>query len=168
MLTFVHPTEANRADVEAFYAEFNGRPESVIGSGVSESFDTWLASMHSRITAVGLPEGFVQEAFYLCYNGPDLVGVLNLKFSLTPYLLDYGGHIGYAVRPSRQGHGFATQMLRQACEIAHGMGMERLLLVCDDDNYASEKVILRNGGVYENTLHDDEEDVFVKRFWIIL
>lgn len=46
--------------------------------------------------------------------------------------------------------------------------MEKLLLVCDDDNYASEKVILRHGGVYEDTRFDPEEAVNVKRYWITL
>lgn len=46
--------------------------------------------------------------------------------------------------------------------------MDRLLLVCDDDNYASEKVILRNGGQYEDTRYDPEEAVNVKRYWISL
>ena len=46
--------------------------------------------------------------------------------------------------------------------------MDRLLCVCDDDNDASEKVILKNGGVFENALYDPEEQVTVKRFWISL
>ena len=46
--------------------------------------------------------------------------------------------------------------------------MEKLLLVCDDGNYASEKVILRNGVVYEDTRFDPEEAVNVKRYWITL
>ena len=110
----------------------------------------------------------MQEAFYLCYDGDEVVGVLNLKFTLTPFLLNYGGHVGYAVRPSRQNHGLATQMMRQCMDIARGMGMEKLLLVCDDDNYASEKVILRSGAVYEDTRYDPEEAVNVKRFWVTL
>ena len=50
--------------------------------------------------------------------------------------------------------------------MARAAGLDRLLLVCDDDNIASEKVILKNGGQYENTLFDPDEQVFVKRYWI--
>ena len=42
------------------------------------------------------------------------------------------------------------------------------LCVCDEDNLASEKVILKNGGIFENSLYDEEECVFVKRYWIDL
>ena len=44
----------------------------------------------------------------------------------------------------------------------------RVLCVCDEDNVASEKVILNNGGVLENRLFDPEEQEFVKRYWIAL
>ena len=46
------------------------------------------------------------------------------------------------------------------------LGLEQVLCICDEDNYASEKVILKNGGVFENNLYDSEENVNVKRFWI--
>lgn len=45
---------------------------------------------------------------------------------------------------------------------------DRILCVCDTDNYASEAVILKNGGVLENELFDPEENVTVKRYWIDL
>lgn len=168
MLTFVYPTAANRADVLDFYAEFAREGTECIGCRGAEDYDRWLTNIHNRITATDLPDGFVQEAFYLCYDGSEMVGVLNLKFTLTPYLLNYGGHIGYAVRPGRQGHGLATRMLRQSLDIARGMGMDKVLLVCDDDNLASEKVIQHCGGQYEDTRYDAEEAVHVKRYWITL
>lgn len=40
--------------------------------------------------------------------------------------------------------------------------------MCDEDNLASEKVIQKNGGVFENRLFDAGESVFVKRYWIQL
>lgn len=43
-----------------------------------------------------------------------------------------------------------------------------VLCVCDEDSIASERVIIKNGGIFENRLYDDEEKVFVKRYWIDL
>ena len=45
-------------------------------------------------------------------------------------------------------------------------GFERVLCVCDNDNCASERVILKNGGVFESELFDPAENVTVKRYWI--
>ena len=87
----------------------------------------------------------MREDFYLCYEDGKLVGVFSLKFELTEFLLKLGGHIGYAVRPSERNRGLATQMLGQGVELAGRLGFERVLCVCDGDNYASERVILKRG-----------------------
>ena len=167
-LKLVLPTEENRADVLAFYDDIEKSGGACIGMGNYKNYDQWLTGMQNRHTGKNLPEGYVRENFYLCYEGTRLVGVFSLKFELTEYLLNYGGHVGYATRPADRGRGLATQMLRQGLELAGEFGFDRILCICDDDNYASEKVILKNGGVLENELYDPEEAVTVKRFWITL
>ena len=79
----------------------------------------------------------MREDFYLCYEGNRLIGVFSLKFELTEFLLNYGGHIGYATRPSDRKRGLATQMLKQGLELSKELGFERILCVCDSDNYCS-------------------------------
>lgn len=168
MLTFVLPAEQNREDVLAFYEEIERGGGACIGMGNSKNYDLWLTGMRNRHTGQNLPEGYVRENFYLCYEGNRLIGVFSLKFELTEFLLKYGGHIGYATRPSDRNRGLATQMLKQGLGLAKAFGFDRVLCVCDDDNCASEKVILKNGGVLENELYDPDENVTVKRFWIQL
>ncbi len=164
MLDFVLPTEQNRSDVLSFYGESGSG--ACIGIGNHRDYGLWLNGMRNRRTGEKLPNGYVRENFYLCYEGPALVGVFSLKFELTEYLLNYGGHIGYAVRPSERGRGLATQMLKQGLIIAREFHFERVLCVCDNDNRASERVILKNGGVFESELFDPAENVTVKRYWI--
>lgn len=168
MLDFLLPTEQNRADVLAFYDEIEQSGGVCIGMGNYKDYDRWLAGMRDRHTGTNLPEGYVREDFYLCYAGARLVGVFSLKFELTAFLLQYGGHIGYATRPSDRNRGLATQMLRQGLARAEALGFDRVLCVCDSDNYSSERVILKNGGVLEDARYDPDEGVTVKRFWIRL
>lgn len=59
-------------------------------------------------------------------------------------------------------------MLAQELDIARELGFGRVLCVCDEDNIASERVIIKNGGIFENRLYDEKEKVFVKRYWIDL
>ena len=120
--------------------------------------------MQNRHTGENLPEGYVRENFYLCYEGERLIGVFSLKFELTEFLLNFGGHVGYATRSSDRNRGLATQMLKQGIDLAKQFGFDRILCICDSDNYASEKVILKNDGRFENELYDPEEAVAVKRF----
>lgn len=44
------------------------------------------------------------------------------------------------------------------------MGIEKLLVTCDVNNKASEKTILANDGVYENTIDVDGSQM--KRYWV--
>lgn len=168
MLEFVLPTEKNKDDVISFYTEIEESGGECIGMGNYKNYDLWLTGMHNRHTGKNLPDGYVRENFYLCYQNDRLVGVFSLKFELTEFLLNYGGHIGYATRSADRNRGIATQMLKQGLALAKDFGFDRILCICDNDNYASEKVILKNGGVFENELFDPDESITVKRFWIRL
>ena len=65
--------------------------------------------------------------------------------------MDFGGHIGYGVRPVHRRRGYATEMLRQALVIARAEEVDRILVTCDDDNTASTVIIERTGGVLDDT-----------------
>lgn len=54
-------------------------------------------------------------------------------------------------------------MLKQGLDIARELGFVRVLCVCDEDNIASERVIIKNGGIFENRLYDEKEKVFCKK-----
>ncbi len=168
MIALRLPTAADREDVLSFYREFETHHGTCIGFANHGDYETWLRGMQNRHTGTDLPEGYVREDFLLCYEGAELVGVFSLKYELTDYLLHFGGHVGYAVRPTRRCHGYATEILRRGLETARDAGFTRILAICDEDNVASERVILKNGGVLENTLFDPEENVTVKRYWISL
>ena len=111
-----------------------------------------------------LPEDRVHCDYYWITDGsgPDeeVVGFLALRHSLTAWLLEEGGHIGYSVRPSRREQGHASRALALAVRRAAELGLERVLVTCDDDNLASARTIERNGGVYEDTRNGK------RRYWI--
>jgi predicted acetyltransferase len=66
------------------------------------------------------------------------------------------------VRPSRRGEGHATRALKLALPRASALGIDRVLLTCDEDNEPSRRTIERNGGVYEDTRNGK------RRYWIDL
>lgn len=57
------------------------------------------------------------------------------------------GHIGYAVIPSMRGHGYATRALAEILPYALAEGLRWVELTTDVDNIASQRTILKNGGV---------------------
>lgn len=114
--------------------------------------------------ATELPEDRVHCDYYWIADGvgadEEVVGFLALRHTLTAWLLEEGGHIGYAVRPSLRGQGHATRALALAVRRAAELGLERVLLTCDEPNVASARTIERNGGVYEDTRNGK------RRYWI--
>src|SRR5438128_907252 len=80
---------------------------------------------------------------------------------------DQRGHVGYGVRPSARGRGVATWALGEVLRLAPAEGLDRVLLVCVDDNLASIKTIERHGGVLEQTVSGDG-GVRVRRYWVDL
>jgi predicted acetyltransferase len=96
------------------------------------------------------PEGHVPATTLWWVDGEEYLGRLSIQHRLTDHLLNVGGHIGYDVRPSARRRGHATAMLAAALPVARGLGIDRALLTCDEDNIASRKVIEVNGGVLED------------------
>ena len=95
-----------------------------------------------------------------------LVGMTNLRHHLNDYLLAYGGHIGYSVRPSERQNGYATQMLRLTLEQARARGIGKVRICCDHYNVASAKTIRANGGVLEDEQFDPQDGTLTQRYWI--
>lgn len=95
-----------------------------------------------------------------------LVGMTNLRHHLNDYLLTYGGHIGYSVRPSERQNGYATQMLRLTLEQARARGIGKVRICCDHYNVASAKTIRANGGVLEDEQFDPQDGTLTQRYWI--
>lgn len=106
------------------------------------------------------PAGWVRGTYLWMVDGDAVVGRISLRHSLTPWLLEVGGHIGYAVRPSARRHGYASEGLRLMRGLAHDLGIDPVLVTCDDDNIASRRVIEANGGVLEDIRNHK------MRFWV--
>jgi len=65
------------------------------------------------------------------------------------------GHLGYGIRPSARRRGLATWAAEQMLDEAREIGLDRVLLVCADDNIASVRTIERLGGVLEGVQETD-------------
>ncbi len=102
-------------------------------------------------------------ATHLWYiDGTTFLGRLSIRHRLTPWLYDYGGHIGYDVRPSARRQGHATRMLQLSLPWCRSLGIDPVLVTCDVDNEPSRRVIEKAGGIFE-----DQRDMKL-RYWIPL
>ena len=123
--------------------------------------------------------GYRDRVFWLIDDGR-YIGQTSIRGELgTPFLITYGGHIGYSIRPSRRRQGYGRKILGLALERCPDVGLTRVLLTCDSDNDASKKIIEGNGGKFESAMtmdpgvlraegRDPEESVQKLRYWIDL
>ena len=96
----------------------------------------------------------------------DVLGMIDIRHYLNEYLTQVGGNIGYSVRKTERNKGYAKQMFKLALEKCKGLKIKKVLITCDEDNIASEKVILSANAKFEDIRNIDGENK--KRFWIDL
>ena len=75
-------------------------------------------------------------------------GTINLRFaSVGEDLPEHvSGHVGYSVVAWKRGGGRATRALALILPVARAAGLARVMVTCDEDNAASQRVIEKNGG----------------------
>lgn len=115
-----------------------------------------------------LPESWVPSTSYWLIDNDEFIGHVNIRHRLNDYILNYAGHIGYAIRPSKRRQGYGTKILALALPKAAALGLNRILITCDDTNLASHKIIKKNGGILENSIEQENDLPKKLRFWIEL
>ena len=132
------------------------------------SIEDWLEELKKRSSDATVPEGLVPSSTYLGIREKDnyIVGMINIRHYLNEYLTQIGGNIGYSVRKTERNKGYAKQMLKLALEKCKELKIKKVLITCDKDNIASEKVILSANARFEDIRCIDGENI--KRFWIEL
>jgi predicted acetyltransferase len=127
-----------------------------------ETFLEWLGQLEaeSHPDAIARFPGWVPQTTLWWVDETEYLGRVGIRHRLTEPLLQFGGHIGYDVRPSARRQGHATAMLRASLATARALGIEKALVTCDHDNVASRKVIEANGGV------EDEPNALKLRYWV--
>ncbi|REK71431.1 GNAT family N-acetyltransferase [Paenibacillus paeoniae] len=169
----VKPSLEYREAYLEFYEDWLTEGVEAIVPWVAENdphdFEAYVAFLYAADSEEKLTnDDFVPHSTYWLINEEDeVVGAVNIRHRLNQKLLESGGHIGYGIRPSRRGRGYATAQLAEALKVTKAMGIERVLLVCDQDNEASERTIRRAGGVQDSQRTTDNGEV-LKRFWIDL
>lgn len=131
--------------------------------------DAWLLLQDQLSNLDTVPSGYVPAMTYL-YTEIDrnvIIGIVNIRLALNDYMEQFGGHIGYSVHPDYRGFGYGHAQLKAALIQAKALGLDKVLITCDDDNLPSSKVIEAQGGVLENKVEHPEFGL-IRRYWIDL
>ncbi len=76
-------------------------------------------------------------------------------------------HIYYQVNEADRGHGYGKEALRLALGEVKKLGLPLAVVTCDENNFASKRVIEANGGVHINTCVCDNGKVLLKYEFVL-
>ena len=158
------PTLADKEAVLDMMVEFE-KSQSAHDGGFWDAddvvYEEWLETNMQKEMGINLPENRVPSIQFVSFDDIGrALGFLNLRLRLNEGLLKYAGHIGYSIRPSEIGKGYAKETLRQGLQVAKEKNIKRTLVTCSVNNPASRAVILANGGLIEDVRNG------VERYWI--
>lgn len=159
VIQLVTPDAAQYDQWREAFDEFGATAKDGSGYTPSERVDTSLTGFaeyladrarQSDVTQPA-PVGWVHSDYLWMMDDGALVGFLAVRHALTDFLYNRVGHIGYSVRPTARGRGYATEALQLGLAHARSLGIESVLLTCAESNDASRAVIEKCGGEYEDS-----------------
>lgn len=179
MPALVRPDLAHMASyVDALhegYARDSLRPESPeLIAQITREPEWFVRLVNHPPTTIVLPDATlgerVPETELWWVEGDRFLGSVSVRHRLNDLLEAWGGHIGYAVRPSARGQGHATAMLAAMLDhVRANLALDRVTLTVNSKNPASMQVIEKNGGVFRDEIpHPWIEGDTGRRYWIEL
>ena len=170
-MKLVEPTMEYSRQIQAYRKEFLDCGDSMDGTEGLRRYEDpkdWIERLDSLKDPSKVPSNLVPASLYMyvCEEDDKIVGMIDIRHYLNEHLAQFGGHIGYSVAPSERRKGYASQMLSLVLPRCKELGIEKVLITCISGNEGSRRTILKNGGVYESTVYEEDEGIYLERYWI--
>ena len=170
-LFLIKPDDSYSEQIAEYRQEFLDINSSLDGCGAlmrMENPSDWLQQCKDCENKETVPEGWVEATQFILVRESDnrLLGMIQVRHYFNEFLENYGGHIGYSVRPSERKKGYARQMLKMCLPYCAEIGLNKVLITCKETNEGSRKTILANGGIYESTVVVPDDNIRLERYWI--
>jgi predicted acetyltransferase len=170
MFQLVRPAEAYRESylqsLQEAHAE--GRLLHLDYDALSADFGAFVQELLDKEEPEKVLPGRVAESIYWLVKDDNYIGRVSVRHMLNDYLWQVGGHIGYDIRPSERRKGYGKQILELALPKARDLGLKQILITCDNDNIASQKIIEANGGLFAGEYEVEEQETPIMHYWIEL
>ena len=129
-----------------------------------ENFDSFLKKV--KESKMGINNNGLKEIFYFAIENDKIVGHGSIR--LNPEVdknINIYGHIMYGVVPSKRRKGYGTLICKLLIKKATELGLENIIISCNNDNLPSSLIIKNNNGtLFEKAI--DEEGNLINRYKI--
>lgn len=99
-------------------------------------------------------------------NDNKIVGTINIRWNLSEKMLEFGGHIGYGIRPTERRKGYNKIQLYLVLLEAQKLNLDKVMIDCSVDNLGSDKTIKALGGILERCELDESDNTMTNVYWI--
>jgi len=147
---------------------FHNGEDEMHGSALfdkTNSYDDWLIQLKNNSDETTVNSKWVVSTTFFAVRKCD--GKIDIRHTLNEFLKEYGGNIGYGVRPSERKKGYATEILKMALEYCKKLDLKKVMLACYKENEASSKTITKCGCILEKEFMYTDKKI-VQTFWIAL
>ena len=103
---------------------------------------------------------FVPYTCYVFIIEDKIVGVGSIRHYLNEYLENYGGHIGYSIRPTERKKGFGKMALNLLLKEIAKKDIKEVIVTCNSENIGSQKVIEGNNGILVSELEQNGKIIY--------
>ncbi|MBQ9659043.1 MAG: GNAT family N-acetyltransferase [Clostridia bacterium] len=170
------PSMERKREAIEYIEEFYEYGSQIHGTGSLDrelkkgrTYEEWLNNnikLHDADYA--LEKGLVPAYTYFLIREDDnkLVAMIDLRLGLNEYLRNFGGHIGYSVRPTERKKGYNKINLYLILQVAKNHGLDKVLITCSDSNEGSRKTILSLGGKFKKNNYDESDNETMELYWI--
>ena len=98
-------------------------------------------------------------------NDDRIIGAINVRWNLPESMKQFGGNIGYSIRPVERRKGYNKINLYLGLIEAQKLGLDRVMLDCDVNNLGSVKTMQALGGKLERTEVDPSDEILTNVCW---
>ena len=140
---------------------------SVLKGVTSESYVDFLRKLEKSKHIEDTHSDYANQTTYVLTDETGhIYGMSCLRHSLKGDLINIGGHVGYAIRPSERGKGYGTIQLRLILEKAYEMGIKEVLVTCRENNIGSRKTMEKCIGHPDTLVDSFYPGIKEYRYWI--
>jgi len=106
-------------------------------------------------------EKLPRTSTYFYIENEEILGAIRYRHGTNAYVERVIGHAGYETKPSARGKGIARAMLSW---LQRNVLIDKIIITCEADNIASQKVIESCGASFINQFYSHEKNSYVSRF----
>lgn len=130
-------------------------------------YEDWLKELEKdkNIELIN-PDWSNSTNYVLVDDNNHIYGFSTLRHSLKGQLINIGGNISYIIRPTERRKGYATIQLELLLDKAKDLGLEKVLVICRDNNEGSRKTIEKCLGVQDKSVPSRYPNVMELRYWV--